>query len=174
MEKRKEESMTELNELIMEQLHWFVVLMIMIILILWITVIVQGAKLRGMRRRYDAMMAGSGVEDLESLLVQLKVQMDEIEEGHADHRKMLDSINRKLKGMKSRVGIVRYNAYGERGNEMSFSLAIVSDQEEGIVLTGLHNRESSYVYAKSLKDGQSKYPLSPEEKEALTLALQEG
>ncbi len=174
MEKRKEESMTELNELIMEQLHWFVVLMIMIILILWITVIVQGAKLRGMRRRYDAMMAGSGVEDLESLLVQLKVQMDEIEEGHADHQKMLDSINRKLKGMKSRVGIVRYNAYGERGNEMSFSLAIVSDQEEGIVLTGLHNRESSYVYAKPLKDGQSKYPLSPEEKEALTLALQEG
>lgn len=166
--------MTELNELIMEQLHWFVVLMIMIILILWITVIVQGAKLRRMRRRYDAMMAGSGVEDLESLLVQLKVQMDEIEEGHADHQKMLDSINRKLKGMKSRVGIVRYNAFGERGNEMSFSLAIVSDQEEGIVLTGLHNRESSYVYAKPLKDGQSKYPLSPEEKEALTLALQEG
>ncbi|ANY73654.1 DUF4446 family protein [Paenibacillus ihbetae] len=166
--------MTELNELIMEQLHWFVVVMIMIILILWITVIVQGAKLRGMRRRYDAMMAGSGVEDLESLLVQLKVQIDEIEEGQADHQKMLDSINRKLKGMKSRVGIVRYNAYGERGNEMSFSLAIVSDQEEGIVLTGLHNRESSYVYAKPLKDGQSKYPLSPEEKEALTLALQEG
>ncbi|MFB4325186.1 DUF4446 family protein [Priestia sp. BR_2] len=166
--------MSELNELIMEQLHWFVVGMVMIILILWITLIVQGAKLRKMKRRYDVMMAGSGVEDIESLLVQLKIQMDEIEEGHASHQKMLDSINGNLKGMKSKVGIVRYNAFGERGNEMSFSLAILSEEEEGIVLTGLHNRESSYVYAKPLKDGQSKYPLSPEEKEAVTLALQEG
>ena len=59
----------------------------MIILILWVTLIVQGTKLRKMKRRYDAMMAGSGVEDIESLLVQLKIQMDEIEEGHAHHQK---------------------------------------------------------------------------------------
>ena len=57
---------------------------------------------------------------------------------------------------------------------MSFSLAILSEEEEGIVLTGLHNRESSYVYAKPLKDGQSKYPLSPEEKEAVTLRCKKG
>ncbi|MFH0071014.1 DUF4446 family protein [Peribacillus sp. NPDC056705] len=166
--------MAELNELIMEQLHWFVILMVIMILILWITAAVQGTKLRKMRRRYDAMMAGSGVEDLETLLVQLKVQMDEIEESQGNHAKMLDSISRNMKGMKSKVGIIRYNAFGERGNDMSFSLAILSEQEEGLVLTGLHNRESSYVYAKPLKDGQSIYPLSPEEKEAVTLALQKG
>lgn len=164
--------MSELNELIMEQLHWFVVGMVMIILILWLTLIVQGVKLRRMKRRYDAMMAGSGVEDIESLLVQLKLQMDKIEEGHVNHQQMLDMISGRLKGMKSKVGMVRYNAFGERGTELSFSLAIVSEQEEGVVLTGLHNRESSYVYAKPLKDGQSQYPLSPEEKEAVTLALQ--
>ena len=61
-------------------------------------------------------------------------------------------------------------ASGER-NELL--LAILSEQEEGIVLTGLHNRESSYVYAKPLKDGQSKYPLSPEEKRPSPCA-QEG
>ena len=57
---------------------------------------------------------------------------------------------------------------------MSFSLAILSEQEEGIVLTGLHNRESSYVYAKPLKDGQSKYPLSPEEKRPSLLRCKKG
>ena len=75
---------------------------------------------------------------------------------------MLDTISGSLKGMKSRL--VSYDtmrlASGER-NELL--LAILSEQEEGIVLTGLHNRESS-MYAKPLKDGQSKYPLSPEEK----------
>ncbi|MGG1880185.1 DUF4446 family protein [Paenibacillus cisolokensis] len=166
--------MAELNELIMEQLHWFVVVMVMIILILWITVMVQGFKLRKMRRRYEAMMAGSGVEDLESLLVNLKIQVDQAEESQNRHQTMLESIAKELKGMKSKVGIIRYNAFGERGNDMSFSLAILSEHEDGVVLTGLHNRESSYVYAKPVEKGESKYPLSPEEKEAVNLARQDG
>ncbi|MGM1045813.1 MAG: DUF4446 family protein [Bacillota bacterium] len=166
--------MSELNELIMEQLHWFVVGMIVIILILWVTVIAQGAKVRKMRRAYDAMMSGSGVEDLETLLLNLKIQMDAIEEEQGNHRSHLDTISQTLKGVKSKTGIVRYNAFGERGNDLSFSIAILSERGDGLVLTGLYNRENSFVYAKPLKNGESQHSLSPEEKEAIHLALQEG
>lgn len=166
--------MSEINELIMEQLHWFVVGMVVIIFILWITVIAQGAKIRKMRRKYEAMMSGSGVEDLETLLLNQKIQMDAIEEEQGNHRSHLDAINQTLKNVKSKTGIVRYNAFGERGNDLSFSIAILSEKGDGLVLTGLYNRDSSFVYAKPLKNGESQHTLSPEEKEAIHLALQEG
>lgn len=166
--------MSELNELIMEQLHWFIVGMIAMILILWLAVMIQGSKLRKMRRKYDAMMSGTGVEDLETLLLNLKIQMDAIEEEQGNHRSHLDHVIQTLKGVKSKTGIVRYNAFGERGNDLSFSIAIVSEKGDGFVLTGLYNRENSFVYAKPLQNGESQHSLSPEEKEAINLALIEG
>lgn len=166
--------MSELNELIMEQLHWFVVGMVAIIFVLWITVMVQGVKIRKMRRKYEAMMSGSGVEDLETLLLNQKVQMDAIEEEQGNHRSYLESITENMKNVKSKTGIVRYNAFGERGNDLSFSIAILSEKGDGLVLTGLYHRESSFVYAKPLKNGESQHSLSPEEQEAIRLALQVG
>ncbi|KKO54366.1 DUF4446 family protein [Paenibacillus sp. DMB20] len=166
--------MSELNGLILEQLHWFVVGMVFIILLLWIIVMVQGFKLRKMRRKYDTMMSGSGVEDLETLLLNLKVEMDAIGEEQENHRSQLERIGQTLKGIKTKTGIVRYNAFGERGNDLSFSIALVSEKGDGLVLTGLYNRESSFVYAKPLTNRESQHPLSPEEKEAIHLALQEN
>ena len=74
--------MAELNELILEQLLWIIGGMALLLLILLIVSITQGAKLRKFKRKYEAMMAGSGVEDLESLLINLKIQMDSIEDEH--------------------------------------------------------------------------------------------
>lgn len=74
--------------------------------------------------------------------------------------------------MKSKVAMKRYNAFGERGNDLSFSLAILDDNHSGIVLSSLHNRENSYIYL-PLEKGESQYPLSPEEKEVIALALQQ-
>ena len=59
--------MTELNELILEQLLWIIGGLTLLTVILLIVSIAQGAKLRKFKRKYEAMMAGSGVEDLESL-----------------------------------------------------------------------------------------------------------
>ncbi|WP_379155979.1 DUF4446 family protein [Paenibacillus sp. sgz5001063] len=165
--------MSELNELIAEQLSMFIMGFALIIVVLAVSLIVQGAKIRKMRRKYDAMMSGSGVEDLESLLIDLRNQGDLLEETQREHKTMIEAAQVKLKGMKSKVAVKRYNAFGERGNDLSFSLAIIDDNQNGVVLTSLHNRENSYIYSKPLESGKSQYPLSPEEKEAITLALQQ-
>ncbi|QYK70217.1 DUF4446 family protein [Paenibacillus sp. S02] len=166
--------MAELNGLIMEQLAGIVAGIVLILLILLIVIIVQGAKLKKMRRKYETMMAGSGVENLETLLIDLKVQMDTIEDEQETHRASMKSLRSKMTGLKGHIGIKRYNAFGERGSDLSFSLAIVDDNQDGMVLTGIYNRDGSYVYAKPLEAGQSTYSLSPEEKEAVTLAQQAG
>ena len=59
------------------------------------------------------------------------------------------------------MGVKRYNAYGERGSDLSFSMAMINDNKDGMILTGIYNRDGSYVYAKPLK-GESHlihYPL---------------
>lgn len=164
--------MSELNQLINEQLQWFVFGFVVIMLVLVVTVIAQGAKLRTMRRKYEAMMAGSGVEDLEGLLLDLKNQNEMLEEELSEQKTLLKATQVKIREMKSNIAMKRYNAFGERGNDLSFSLAILDDDSNGIVLTSLYNRENSYIYSKPLQNGQSQYALSPEEKEVVTLALQ--
>lgn len=172
MNKKDGPFMSDLNQLISEQLHWFVFAFTVIILVLLITVIAQGAKLRNMRRKYEAMMAGSGVEDLEGLLIDLKNQSDMLEEEQRAQKTLLEATQVRISGMKSNVALKRYNAFGERGNDLSFSVAILDDSSSGVVLTSLHNRENSYIYSKPLQKGESQHALSPEEKEVIALALQ--
>ncbi|WFR63712.1 DUF4446 family protein [Paenibacillus amylolyticus] len=164
--------MAELNELILEQLLWIIGGMALLTVILLIVSIAQGAKLRKFKRKYEAMMAGSGVEDLESLLINLKIQMDSIEDEHKLQTNQLQVVMQKLTRIQGKIGVKRYNAYGEHGSDLSFSMAMINDSQDGMILTGIYNRDGSYVYAKPLKGGESTYTLSPEEKEAITLAQQ--
>jgi hypothetical protein len=165
--------MSELNQIINEQISLVVFAATVILLVLVIIQIVQGSKLRKMRRKYEAMMSGNGVEDLESLLIDLKNQSERLEEEQREHKAVIEAAQTKMRGMKSKVAMKRYNAFGERGNDLSFSMAILDDNSNGIVLTSLHNRENSYIYSKPLEGGNSQYPLSPEEKEVIALALQQ-
>lgn len=166
--------MTDINELILEQLPIITFGTLLIVLVLLIMMIVQAVKMRKLRKNYDNLMSSTGVEDLESLLFQLKVQMDAIEDMQAENKDDIKKALTKLKQVQGKIGVKRYNAYGERGTDLSFSVAMLNEQSDGLVLTGLYNRDGSYVYAKPLKGGESTYSLSNEEKEAIVLAQQEA
>ncbi|WP_211750016.1 DUF4446 family protein [Paenibacillus sp. Marseille-Q4541] len=166
--------MTEINELILEQLPIIIFGILLIVLVLLIMMIVQAVKLRKLRKNYNNLMSSTGVEDLESLLFNLKVQMDSIEDVQAENRDDITKAISKLNQVQGKLGIKRYNAYGERGADLSFSIAMLNENSDGIVLTGIYNRDGSYVYAKPLKGGESTYSLSNEEREAIALAQQEA
>jgi Protein of unknown function (DUF4446) len=69
------------------------------------------------------------------------------------------------------VGVVRYNPFPDKGGDQSFAVALLDDHADGVVLNGLHSRSDSRVYAKPIVGGASTYPLTAEEKEAITRAL---
>jgi hypothetical protein len=82
----------------------------------------------------------------------------------------LDESARTLKGQ---VGLVRYNAVGERASDMSFSLALLDAHKSGVVLSSLFNPQGqSYIYAKPVEKGISTYRLSKEEEQAIQQAIQ--
>jgi hypothetical protein len=66
--------------------------------------------------------------------------------------------------------VVRYDAFGDMGGRLSWSLALADDRGDGVVLTSISGRSDARTYAKNLAGWASDQPLSPEEEDAVTRA----
>jgi len=66
--------------------------------------------------------------------------------------------------------LIRFNPFKEVGGDQSFSLALLNEDNDGVVLTSLYTRQDNRVYGKTIKKGVSEYSLSNEEKEVIEKA----
>ncbi|RXZ83860.1 DUF4446 family protein [Paenibacillaceae bacterium] len=144
--------------------------LLMVVQFLW-TLIVQ-MKLTKLRKRYTQMMNETGVDGLERILLDIQERMDSQQDLLDFQQVDIKAINEGLRNVKGHIGIHRYNTFAE-GSDMSFSVAIINELQDGIVFSGIQNRENMYVYAKPLQRGESTYVLTDEEKTAITLAVQQ-
>ena len=71
------------------------------------------------------------------------------------------------------LAVVRYDAFGGMGGPLSWSLALLDDAGDGVVLTSIHGRSDARTYAKNVAAWSSQQQLSPEEEEAIALARPE-
>jgi hypothetical protein len=144
-----------------------------LILLFLILIIIEHIRLSGMINKYRKLIKGisekKNVEDLmlsySEVLNKVKIDLEE------NIERRIKSLEEKMETSLRNVGIVRYNAFENVGNNMSFSLAAVDDNKDGFILTGIYTRENSYVYIKEIANGQSKKELSLQEKEALLRAF---
>jgi hypothetical protein len=86
----------------------------------------------------------------------------------------LASVERALRGRIAHRALVRYDAYNELSGHQSMSIALLDDERSGIVLSCIHHRDQARVYGKQVHDGRGELELSPEEAEAVRLALAGG
>ncbi|WP_426450394.1 DUF4446 family protein [Paenibacillus sp. S-38] len=164
MEERVLEIPTEVV-LLMASFIVFVFLVVMIAL--WV-------KLNKLRKSYTRMMGGMGDMDMETIVARLQDQWEgQAERSHAMEQE-LKLIRQRMTSMKSHVGVYRFNAFAETGSDLSFSVAILDDNQSGVVLSGIHSRDNTYLYAKPIEGGTSKYVLTPEEREAITRSSLKG
>ena len=83
----------------------------------------------------------------------------------------LDTARAQLADALRHVAVVRYDAFGDMGGRMSFTAALLDDSGDGLVITSINGRSESRCYAKGVKGGNGDAKLSPEETQAITLAL---
>ena len=76
-----------------------------------------------------------------------------------------------LSGAVRRVSVVRYDAFGDMGGLLSFSVALLDDAGDGLVLTSINGRSETRTYAKGVQGGTGQHALSPEEIEAVATAI---
>jgi hypothetical protein len=68
-------------------------------------------------------------------------------------------------------GVLRYDAYNELSGRQSASIALLDATRSGVVLSSIHHRDQARLYVKQVRDGAAEIALSPEEEEAVRLAL---
>ena len=68
------------------------------------------------------------------------------------------------------LAVVRYDAFGDMGGHLSWTLALLDDSGNGVVLTSIHGRSDARTYAKNISGWKSEQQISPEEEEAIAVA----
>ncbi len=124
-----------------------------------------------LKRRLNKFFAGSEAKDLESMLAELGKRVRENEDSFKNLRNDVARIDVMAEHAVQKVGMLRYNPFGDVGSDQSFALALLDHMDNGVVLSSLYAREGTRVYAKSVVKGESKYHLSDEEKEVIQRAI---
>jgi hypothetical protein len=91
------------------------------------------------------------------------------EDAHALRQEVAALRGEAAKALKH-LAVVRYDAFGDMGGHLSWSLALLDDHGDGAVLTSIHGRNEARAYAKSVTGWSCDQPLSPEEEEAISHA----
>lgn len=93
--------------------------------------------------------------------------------GERDTNTALESLRADLATSLRRVALVRYDAFGDHGGRLSFSLALLDDTGDGVALTSIAGRNETRVYAKGVSAGEGDRELSPEETQAVRAAMRQ-
>lgn len=146
------------------------VVLALLVIVLFIRVSIVGRRLKKLRKQYVEVMGNTGITNLEEVIIDLKHSITAQELQSEKLQKQLDQVKDVQQQEKGRVGILRYNAFADQGSDLSFSIAVVNASQDGVVISGLHSRENTYVYAKPISKGESNYTLTPEERKAIAEA----
>lgn len=150
------------------ELNIFEIIILIINLMLLILYVLNNIKLKKLRKNYSEFMTKLGKGDnINDLLKEYVCKVDKIADENKEIERYCQKLEKDSKNNLNKFGLVRYNAYKDTGSDLSFALAIVNDNNCGIVLNGIYARDTSNIYAKPIENGKCKYALSKEEEEAL-------
>lgn len=142
-----------------------------LILILFIIAIIQTVKLSKITKKYKKFMLGKNAKSLEKDIEGIYEDNKFIKASTEKNRKDIQSLYRKFESAFQKVGIVKYDAYNQMGGQLSFSLALLDENDNGFVLNSVHSTEGCYSYTKEIKNGLCEISLGDEEKKALDIAM---
>ncbi|HTX45858.1 MAG TPA: DUF4446 family protein [Solirubrobacteraceae bacterium] len=133
--------------------------------------------LRRVRREQRVVLGDRGT-DLVSHAAELERQFaalhQYVEDAAARLNNRMETAERRIDRTIAYRSLVRYDAYGEMSGQQSTSIALLDATRSGVVLSSISHRDQARLYAKQLRDGNPELELSPEENEAIRLALEGG
>ncbi len=149
---------------------YLTLVLIALTLLLFVCLIITNARLGRLRKQMKRFFAASDGGNLEAGLARLLDRMEQWEKQQSDQQFQINRLAQKVAGQCGNLAVLRYNAFDEVGSDLSFSIAILDDEQNGVVITSIYGREESRTYAKPIKQGKSAYNLSEEELAVLKMA----
>jgi hypothetical protein len=127
-------------------------------------------QIRRLNHLRDTFFSGKKAADLEELLESIARHIVGLERTIEAQGSQITALEDKLTFAVQKIGIVRFNPFGDNGGNFSFSIALLDANKSGLILTSMHGREQSRVYCKRLEYGKSETQLTTEETQALEQA----
>ena len=145
-----------------------------VIIGLAIVAIVQSRRIRRATEAYRSLVSDSQGGSLQNLLDSHLGKVIEVGSKMEELAKLYDGLEVRSRGSLQHVGVVRFNPFEDTGSDQSFAIALLDDRRDGIVLSSLHGRGQTRVFAKPVEGGESKHQLSDEEAQAIRVAVDGG
>ncbi len=123
-----------------------------------------------LKEKYRKLVRGTDGKQIETILFDHIEKIEDVHQRLNQFESQLDVFNNRLSFCVQKVGIIRYNAFDDTGSDLSYSIALLDDNNDGIIVTGIYGRVETVSYAKPVKNGVSNYSLSVEELQALDRA----
>jgi len=137
--------------------------------------VVNAVVLRRVRRDQRVVLGEDGATDLvghaAELMREFRILHDYVEDAAARLHERMAAAERRLDGAIAYHALVRYDAYGEMSGRQSTSIALLDAERNGVVLSSIMHRDQGRLYAKTVRGGAGELELSPEEEEAVRLAM---
>jgi hypothetical protein len=164
----------DLNRTLQDNLALVVGVLGLVIIVLAIVLIVQSRSIRRATDAYRSLVTDSQGGSLQQLLdghlgkvIEVGTKMEELSA-------LYENLEVRSRGSLQHVGMVRFNPFEDTGSDQSFAIALLDDRRDGIVLSSLHGRGQTRVFAKPVEGGESTHQLSDEEAQAIRVAIEGG
>lgn len=165
-------SVMDVNSIVaLNNLTGIFMVIIGLVVLLYVFVIYMLVKLSKLNKAYHTMMKGATGENLEQSLNNFIAETQRVAAENVVLKKEQERMDALLKTAFTRRGIVRFRAFDDMGGDLSYAVALLDSDNNGVVFSSLFARDASRAYAKPILHGQSTYTLTTEEEQALMDAM---
>ena len=163
---------TQLNDMVAPYAALILLISILLGLIAIILVVVLHARQNRLSERMEHFMQGSDQESLEDALRKVIDDNQKVKIQLKNNVNEIVKINENLLTAYRKIGVVKYNAFPGMAGKVSSCIALLNNENNGIVINSIHGQDGCYTYVKEIMNGKSINPLTKEDEEALKIALQ--
>ncbi|SHJ77776.1 Protein of unknown function [Anaerobranca californiensis DSM 14826] len=162
--------MIDILEIFNKFSHIILLTVTILLLLTWLIFFIVIKNTNKKLKKYKELTKFSNGKNIEEILSdygkRLHILNSNVDQLEQDFQKHLT----KVKNHPQYYSIVRFNAFDNTGSDLSFAIALLDDNFDGIVISSIYGREESRVYAKPIEKGKSNYHLTQEEEKAIQIA----
>ena len=153
------------------ELEYVVWILAGIVLIQFLMLFINSISTKKLKKKYNKFMGKTNAKSLEETIVNRLEELENLLQTSEENRNQIERLKHQMNVTFQKIGLIKYDAFDESGGKLSFSLALLNENEDGFIINAMHSREGCYTYIKEIIAGKSIILLTKEEQEALEMAV---
>ena len=146
------------------------VLLLMIFILMIMQIKLMG-KFKKLYQTYDRFMRGKDMESMEETVLAQFERIEALEKSNEEKDRQIESIFENLQHVYQKTGLIKYDAFREMSGKLSYAVALLDKEDNGILVNSMYSREGCYSYVKTISGGKCSIEMSEEEQKALKIAV---